>query len=310
MRTDERPGVHAEAWRARLPRKRGSSGGAFALLAVMVLLVGGFYAHARLSRSPLWVVRGITVMGNRSLGTAEVLDRLGISPGTPWWKVRTQAVAKFRAHEPRLAELSLSFSWPRDLIVRVRERESFLRVMGEPPMTLATDGVLLAADEEIDPADLPLVSGLGGGLVPGQRLQLAAADGVWEEFHRLSVDCPEIWKSVSEIHHAGGRDFRVFLRDGRKVLLWECGVNPRLKAAIPEILSDLSRHGQDDVVVDLRFRDQVVLRLPEGALIDSTDAVPPEPGADAASFGAPRGTSAAPARSGRQGSAQQGRRRA
>lgn len=309
MQGDDRSDLHAEAWRARLSRKRGSSGGAFALLAVMILLVGGFYAHARLSPSPLWVVRGITVMGNRSLGTAEVLDRLGVSPGTPWWKVRTQAVARFRAHEPRLAKISLSFSWPRDLIVRIRERESFLRVMGEPPMTLATDGVLLAANEEIDPADLPLVSGLGGGLVPGQRLQLAAADDAWEEFHRLSVDCPEIWKSVSEIHHVGGRDFRVFLRDGRMVLLWECGVNPRLKTALPEILSDLSRHGQDDVVVDLRFRDQVVLRLPEGALVDSTDAVSKQ-GAGAASFGAPTGTSSGPAPSVRRGSAQQGRRRA
>jgi len=307
-RDRERIDPAAEAWRAALPRRRRGGGGLVVLLALLLLAAGGLYAHARMSSSPPWVVRQITVMGNRSLSTAEILDRLGVNPGTPWWRVRSRSAVALREREPRLAEVSLAYAWPRDLVVRVRERESFLRLLSEPPLTMATDGVLLAENDQIDPADLPLLSGLQPGLSPGRRVELPGVEGAWKEFARLSGDCPEVWKSISEIEHAGGRQFRVFLRDGHRVLLWEAGTNEELKAALPEILSDLARHGQLDVVVDLRFRDQVVLRLPDGALVDSTGAaLGSQNGAGGASG---RQAAVGPATRGPKGSGHQGRRRA
>ncbi len=259
------------AWR---PPRRSRSGGGILLLAALVAAgVAGLVLHARLTDYPVWTVRHVQVEGNRSLGMVELLRRLHLEPGTPWWRLSPAAPARLRAEEPRLAEVTVSWRWPRDLLVRVRERESFLRVWGDPPLELARDGILLETREDLDPADLPLLTGaLPPVLAPHQRLDLAEAGEAWKEFLALAEDSPGFWREVSEIRYDGGRDFQVFLRRGRRVILWEAGINGDLKKTLPEILTDLERHGQEDAVLDLRFRDQVVLHLPAAAVADSAAA--------------------------------------
>ena len=266
---------------AFLPRfRRHDFGGVLLLGAILAAVAGGLVLHARLTGCPLWAVRRVEVEGNRSLGTVELLRRLGLGPGTPWWRVSTGALHRLRAEEPRLAEITVSWRWPRDLVVRVRERESFLRIWGDPSLEVARDGILLETREDLDPADLPLLTGtLPGNLVPHQHLDLVDAGDAWKEFLSLAEGDPGFWREVSEIRYEGGRDFQVFLRQGRRVILWEAGINGDLKKTIPAILADLERLGQEDAVLDLRFRDQVVLHLPTAALADSAavsvSALPP-----------------------------------
>lgn len=255
------------------PRRRRGSGGGIVLLVLLAAAAGGLALHARLTASPLWTVRRVEVEGNRSLGMVELLRRLQFGPGTPWWRVSPAALRRLRAEEPRLAEVTVSWRWPRDLVVRVRERESFLRVWGDPPLEVARDGILLDTREDLDPADLPLLTGtLPPDRAPRQRLEFADAGDAWKEFLSLAEDEPAFWRDVSEIHYVGGRDFQLFLRRGRRVILWEAGINGDLKKTIPTLLAELERRGQEDAVLDLRFRDQVVLRLPAAAVEDSAAA--------------------------------------
>jgi cell division septal protein FtsQ len=257
----------------RQPRRGRGLGGVVLLVVLLAAAAAGLVVHARLSGCPLWAVRRVEVEGNRSLGMVELLQRLHLGPGTPWWRVSPGAIRKLRSEEPRIAEITVSWRWPRDLVVKVRERESFLRVWGDPPLELASDGMLLESKEELDPADLPLLTGeLPRGLAANTRLELADAGDAWKEFLALSRDYPATWRDVSEIHYTGGRDFQVFLRQGRRVILWEAGINGDLKKTIPELVADMRKLGQEDAVLDLRFRDQVVVRLPEAA--DSVAAAP------------------------------------
>jgi cell division septal protein FtsQ len=262
------------------PRRSRRLGGGLLLGLVVAAAAGGLVLHGRLTGCPLWAVRRIEVEGNRSLGMVELLRRLHLGPGTPWWRISPGALHRLRAEEPRLAEVTVSWRWPRDLLVRVRERDSFLRVWGDPPLEVARDGMLLETREDLDPADLPLLTGaLPPALSPNQRLDLVEAGDAWKEFLSLAEEEPGFWREVSEIHYHGGRDFQVFLRRGRRVILWEAGINGDLKKTIPAILADLERLGQEDAVLDLRFRDQVVLHLPAAAVADSAaapaSAVPP-----------------------------------
>jgi hypothetical protein len=240
---------------------------------VLVLLLGcvagAVWLHARLSGAPLWAVRSIVVQGNRSIEMRELLDRLRLRPGMPWWRVQSRAAA-LRAAEPRLADVEVHWRWPRDLVVRVRERQGFLRLVSDPPLEVASDGVIYRWDEDLDPLDEPLLTGaLPANLGSRRKLRLEEAGGVWAEFLDLAREAPGLWKEVSEIHYAGGRDFQIFLRGGHRVLLWEMGINHKLKQTLPDVLKDLDQRGLEDVVVDLRFADQVVLRLPEAAPPDS-----------------------------------------
>jgi cell division septal protein FtsQ len=257
------------------PRRRRGAGGVILLAALLAAAAGGLLLHARLTGCPLWAVRRVDVEGNRSLGMVELLRRLHVGPGAPWWRVSPAALRRLRAEEPRLAQVTVSWRWPRDLVVRVTERESFLRVWGDPPLEVARDGVILETREDLDPADLPLLTGvLPPDLAPGHRLEFANAGDAWKEFLVLADEEPGFWRDVSEIRYDGGRDFQVFLRRGRRVILWEAGTNGDLKRTIPKLLAELGRRGQEDAVLDLRFHDQVVLRLPAAAVEDSAVAKP------------------------------------
>jgi len=260
----------------RSSRDRGPRAGSIALWVGILGLIGaGLFLHGRLARCPLWTVRSVEVEGNRSLATGDLLDQLRLHPGMPWWRFTLRPAHRLLAREPRIAQLSVHWRWPRDLVVRVRERESFLRVLADPPLEVATDGMLIETREELDPADLPLLTGaLPPGLAPCHTLELAEAGAAWREFVQIAQTTPELWKNVSQIQYSGGRDFQLFLRGGRRVILWETGINTALKSSLPEILADLEKRGEEDVVVDLRFRDQVVLRLPGGAAEDSASAPP------------------------------------
>ncbi len=236
---------------------------------VVAALAAGLYVHGRLSRRPLWTIRSVEVEGNRSVSTAELLDLLRLRPGAPLWRISSRTAERLAREMPRLEAVTLSWRPPRDLRVTVRERESVVRVLTDPPCELAGDGVLLEPAEALDPADLPLLTGsFPAGQRPGKKLAIPAPG--WEEILAMREEAPEFWKVISEIHYAGGRDFQIVLREGRKVVLWEAGVNRELKARIPAILAELRQGKLDDAVLDLRFRDQVVVRLPEGALADSS----------------------------------------
>lgn len=244
--------------------------GALVLLLFLPLAGGLVYAHARLSPQPLWTIRSVEVRGNRSISTPELLDRLRVRPGLPLWKIWGNRAAGIRSEEPRLRSLTLSWRWPRDLLVQVRERESILRVLGKPGMELSADGVLLSPLPALDPADLPLLTGsLQADLRAGRALEFPVVGPAWREILDLRETSPDLWKNISEIHYAGGSDFRIILRQGRRMVLWQPGINQELKERIPAILADLSRENVDDAVLDLRFREQLVVRRPESALADT-----------------------------------------
>lgn len=252
------------------PRGRRHGVVSFLVLPLLLgLFGGGVWLHAHLTRSPLWAVRSVIVEGNRSIEMNDLLARLGLSPGMPWWRVRSRAAA-LTAEEPRLSSVEVEWRRPRDLVVRVHERQGFLRIPASAPLEVATDGVLFATNDDLDPLDLPLLTGaLPPTLAPRQKLELAAAGADWTEMLDLCHRSPAVWKQVSEIRYVGGRDFQIYLRGGRRVILWETGINDALKQTLPEVLQDLESRNQPDVVVDLRFRDQVVLRLPVSAVADS-----------------------------------------
>jgi cell division septal protein FtsQ len=247
-------------------------------MALVLLLGGALLAYARLAARPLWTVHAISVEGNRSISRDQVLGRLGLRPGLPWWRITPHAAARLRAESPRVESLRISWRWPRDLMVSVRERESCLRILGPPALEVAPDGVILEPSAALDPTDLPLLTGsLPADLRPGGRCVFPSAGPGWGDILDLSRSTPELWKAISEIHFTGGTDFQIFLRDGRKVVLWETDVNKELRQQVTRILAELRQKGVDDAVIDLRFRDQAVVRLPEESMADSA-AAPPEGG--------------------------------
>jgi hypothetical protein len=142
-----------------------------------------------------------------------------------------------------------------------------LRVVGEDLLVAAPDGVLLRSDPVLDPADLPCVSGRLGQLVPGEVLEVPGAEGWWKQLMYVCAAMPELWGSISQVDCMDPRAIMVYLRDGRHVVLWDPHRNDHLWDQVPLVLRQLRAGGlAGDAVLDMRFRDRIVVRVPEELL--------------------------------------------
>ncbi|MCB9464802.1 MAG: FtsQ-type POTRA domain-containing protein [Candidatus Eisenbacteria bacterium] len=231
-------------------------------LAVVTIAV---VVHGFVSGSPLWTAQNVRVVGNRAVESEPVLSALGIEPGVSWWHAFTADQDAVLDAYPRVDDVAIRYHFPRGLVVRVSERTPMFRWLGEPARVVAEDGTLLAAVASLDPSDLPCLSapGIDPGL-PGRTLELPGSGDYWEQLQRVRNENTQLWTQISQVQYEGERRFRVFFRDPKRVVLWDPYLNAHLWSRIPLVLGDLAERGLGtDAVLDLRFRDRIVVRVPE-----------------------------------------------
>ncbi len=247
------------------PRKRRRPWGPILGGVVVLGLIGGAVALLpRLGVPAFWTLRSIELEGNRALAREELLAHLGLSEGMPWWEVRRSRLEERAAREPRVLHAEFDLHFPKSIRVRVEEREGMIRVIdseGAPSLELSADGVVLDVVPGLSAVDLPWLTGTPSrALKAGDRLDLAGAEGWTDQLARLRGDWPVFWGDISELRYAGERGFEMYLRGGRKVVLWDPTRNEDLWAEVPRVLSDLDRWNVDDAVLNLRYKDQVVVK--------------------------------------------------
>lgn len=235
------------------------------ILAGAVLLLAAVVTHGLVTRRPLWTAQEVRVEGNRATQGEAILATLGIHAGMPFWNLLRLEPRSLLAAHPRLRSVDLRYRFPQGLAVRVEERAPVFRWIGGTTRLVADDGVLIDEIPGFDPKDLPCLSadGFDPGL-PGREIMLAGAGTWWEQLSRVRESDPQLWSNVSEVQYEGERRFRVFLRDPKRVVVWDPFLNSHLWARVPVVLDDLAMRGVGtDAVLDLRFRDRIVVRVPE-----------------------------------------------
>ncbi|MEZ4651481.1 MAG: FtsQ-type POTRA domain-containing protein [Candidatus Eisenbacteria bacterium] len=221
--------------------------------------------HGLVSGSPLWTAEEVRVVGNRAVESEPILAALGIEPGVSWWSAFLADKDAVLGAYPRVEGVAVRYHFPRGVVVRVSERTPMFRWLGEPARVVAGDGTLLAAVASLDPSDLPCISAkdIDPGL-PGRKLELPGTGDYWEQLLRVKQENPQLWSQISQVQYEGERRFRVFFRDPKRVVLWDPYLNAHLWSRIPLVLGDLAQRGLGtDAVLDLRFRDRIVVRVPE-----------------------------------------------
>ncbi len=222
-----------------------------------------------------WTVGRLAVSGNRTLPADELLAAAGLRTGDAWWSVPRDADLRLLAAHSRVAAAEIRWVAPRGLELRIQERDVLLR-LGAPidgmNCDLSSDGVLLETHPVFDPIDLPVLTGdFPGQLRPGSRIE-SVLDASWvAHFASVRDRSPELWRAISEVRYLGEEGFAVYLRPGHRVVLWDPSINGELWAHLPRILEDLDGWGIDDAVLELRFRDQVVVRPAPGQMPPTED---------------------------------------
>lgn len=125
-RSDERVRHSDPSVRATLRRRRRRTNRIYIGLglALVVLLVG----YVAMYFLPVFSVRGVQVVGTRTIPVESVTDRAAVVPGTPLLQVDTHAVARRVAGIPRVDQVTVKRDYPSGLRIELIERTALVVV--------------------------------------------------------------------------------------------------------------------------------------------------------------------------------------
>ena len=220
-----------------------------ALVAFFVLL-SPFWAPLLLKRLAFFRVKHVEIVGARYVLPSEVLERLKVDTLNSVWDAKGPLEARVKAH-PLVRDVEIGRRLPGTLVVRLQE---FV-----PVALVATTngfkaydarGVALPIDPTSADVDAPI---------------LARPDTALLKFlGSVRSEKPDLYGRVSEIRRerAGpGETDLVFMLDSIPVRA-PSGVTLSRLAEVELVEQDLARRRLRAIELDLRFRDQVIARLP------------------------------------------------
>jgi hypothetical protein len=244
-----------------------------------LLLAGVAISIAAVAAAPYWAPRllgdfqafeieRVEVSGMHLVAPHEVLETSGIRQGQSVWDDREPWLAAIRSH-PGVADASIERVLPRTLRIRVEERRPIAFVEAEALRAATDTGDLLPVDPSRAALDLPLVR--GAVHPPGEvsdRVHDAGTLGLLADAGRLAAFDPHLYARVSEVSRApAGHVVLSLTSPAMRVLLPAEPGTARLRQ-LRAVLDDLEqradlaqRRASKPIHVDLRFADQVVVRL-------------------------------------------------
>ena len=219
-----------------------------ATVVVLALLASPAWAPGVMRHLSFFRVRRVEILGTRYTSPAELLDRLKVDTTRSVWEPLDPLAARLRTHA-QLESVTVSRRLPGTLVVRVKERH--------PVALVNTAGGLRAVDQRgrrlpLDPSRTP---------VDAPVVTAAPRDTI--VYHLLGAmqrEAPGLYARLSSIR-ATGADEIVLQIAGLSVRAMTNVTLARL-ADIEPVERDLTRRQLRPTELDLRYRDQVIARLP------------------------------------------------
>jgi cell division protein FtsQ len=227
-----------------------------AVAVVAGVLLGAAYHW--LETSPRFAVTAVAVHGASRVPAERILEVAGIAPGTRLWRLDPRAVAARLETIPEIRRAEVIREMPSAVTILVEERRPFTLVHAGRLHWLDEEGRALGEQREAVAPPVPVVTGLTDTelaslrTTPGPKTRAALS-----LIRALVRSGSALTAEISEIDMSRPEGPVLYTVDGVEVRLGEDDWEARL-ARLEGVLGQLT---DDDVsAVDLRFRDQVVLR--------------------------------------------------
>ena len=216
------------------------------LLAVATLLGSPWWGRAILRQMDFFRVRRVVIEGTRYASPDEIVSRLRVDTTASVWDDVSPLVARVQEH-PQVREVRIGRRLPGTLVVRVTENLPVALVNSTKGLVVTdASGASLPVDPTRTDVDLPV-------LATRDTLLLRLLG-------ELRTELPSLFARVSEARR-GVRGEVILVLQEHRVLARADVTAARLAEVLPVEL-DLARRALTVVELDLRFRDQVVARLP------------------------------------------------
>jgi cell division protein FtsQ len=218
---------------------------AAALAAVLLVAASPWWGRVALSRLSFFQLRKIEIEGLRYLAPADVAARMRVDTSQSIWIDLDPVAARVRAH-PQVADVRLRRRLPGTLVARVTE---YLPVAVVATRTgfevLDARGVVLPMDPSRVPVNLPI-------LVQRDTTLLRLLAGI-------RTAQPALFDRISEARRIGNE---VRFELPTMTVLAMADVTVQRLADILPVERDLAGRQLRAAELDLRYREQVIARLP------------------------------------------------
>lgn len=255
QRVDRTGRARRQAGRPRRLRQRA----AVALTAVLALAAHGAILHWALS-SPRFAVGAVEVRGAWRVPVERIVAAAAIPTGVNIWRLDTDGVAARVEALPEIRRVDVVRNLPNRVVILVEERRPFTLVQGERLHWLDEEGQVLGVQRQAVAPPVPVVSGLTEEELatmrstpsPKARAAVALIRALLRSGSALAAQISEIDMSRRDgpvLYTVDGIEVRLGAED------WE----ERL-ARLEGVLAQVAAGDGMVRAIDLRFRDQVVLR--------------------------------------------------
>ncbi len=243
------------------------------VIAVMLAIGGLAMVPWADMRAKLLVLDGVQVSGARYLDIARVVKRSGLKVGQDLLSLDLDRARQLVLLEPRIRSARVTRHGLRGVRIVVEERVPALAVEHGEPWEIDAEGVLLEPLQPGVVADVPMLSGPDfSSYRPGTQVQTPAVRRGLAWIAILSDNALRLSGQVSEVDVSEPRVTRLVLLNGVRVVAppWPNGA--RQLSGLRATLADLAAKGMMPREVDVRFKDQIVVRgaRPIGPTVTTT----------------------------------------
>lgn len=215
--------------------------------AAFLALLSPLWAPLFLRRMAFFRVRHVEVVGTRFVDPRDILVRLRVDTQASVWDPSGPWAARAAAH-PLVREVEMDRKLPGTLVVRLVEHAPVALVPAPGGFRVYDErGVQLPIDPTVADVNAPI---------------LARADSAILRFLGTARRAtPRLYGRLSEVRRTGGGRELVVVLDSLPVLALADVTLQRLEDA-ELVEQDLARRRLRPTQLDLRYRDQVIARLP------------------------------------------------
>ena len=218
------------------------------IVALLAILAAPLWGPRVLSELAFFHVRRIEVVGARFTPVAEILARLRVDTTRSVWDPVGPLAARVQSH-PQIERVAVSRKLPGTLVVEIVERRPVAFVAGPDGLTAVDErGRSLPLDPSRTAIDVPIVTA-----TPRDT-------AVYHLLGAMQREAPRLYAQVSTISRVGTDE--LLLRIADIPVRAMTSVTLARLSDIEPIESDLAKRQIRPAELDLRYRDQVIARLP------------------------------------------------
>ncbi|OLD98177.1 MAG: hypothetical protein AUG80_08880 [Candidatus Rokubacteria bacterium 13_1_20CM_4_68_9] len=233
-------------------------------LAIAVIVVAGGSGVAGgvrwLLTAPRFAIAGVEVRGVSRVSAERVVEAAGIPARANIFRIDPATVTARLQTVPEILRADVIRELPNRVTILVEERRPFTLVSNGTLHWLDEEGRLLGEEPHAVAPNVPVISGLSEAELAALRTEPGPkARAALTLIRSLLRSGSALVGEISEIDMSGREGPVLYTVDGIEVRLGAEEWEERL-ARLAGVLAQIGRTGEGVTTIDLRFRDQVVLR--------------------------------------------------